>query len=751
MNHEEENELFHRLEADIAANFGGDVVDLGKARAARESADTNPTESDLVPDTSGTSNPDASSDASGDTIIVTGDAASGPGGSRVGRPVDPKNLPSPGVRWDKRKPILPTWLTSKPGFVSTTQRAASNAFYAAAYHSIRSPWYALRLTSYAPRGAARMVGDTRRWVWDTEGAPLRAYEVARENTAEYLKLSRQRDDRVRLRVLVTAVSIVFGAVFALALYIMAPLWLGAFASAAVLVAGFWGAPKDHPVIGPAVLRTELEKLTGSIVLRGLDSVGNAKISAALKKGGDMNGMRFTSEITRDGPGYRADLDLPYGVTPQDIMESRPALASGLRRKVGCVWPSADPTEHDGRLILWVGDKPMNETKKPAWPLLKSGTVDLFKPVVFGNDQRMSDVSVTLMFASVIVGSVPRMGKTFLMRLFLLIAALDPRSEIYGFDFKGTGDFGALEPICHRYRAGDEDDDLLYVLNALRELREELRRRAKVIKSLPRSRCPESKVTPELANDKTLGLHPIVVGFDECQVPFEHDKYGAEIEEICTDLAKRGPALGIVALFGTQRPDAKSLPTGISANAVLRFCLKVMGQPANDMVLGTSMYKAGYRATMFSRTDRGICWMAGEGDDPRIVASAFVDAVGAELVVKRAREMREAYGNVTGHAIGQEPTATETGFDLLTDVLRVIPADEDKVWNEKIASRLAELRPEVYGGWKAATVATNLKAHGITAQDVWGTTGAGKGTTRRGIVRADLTTAITQRDKKQSGG
>ncbi|MFB7800931.1 hypothetical protein, partial [Isoptericola sp. NPDC056134] len=196
---------------------------------------------------------------------------------------------------------------------------------------------------------------------------------------------------------------------------------------------------------------------------------------------------------------------------------------------------------------------------------------------------MGDVAVTLMFASVIVGSIPRMGKTFLMRLFLLIAALDPRAELYAFDFKGTGDFGALEPVCHRYRAGDEDEDILYVLESLRELRTELRRRAKVIKSLPRSRCPESKVTPALANDKTLGLHPIVAGFDECQVPFEHDKYGPEIEEICTDLGKRGPALGMTMLFGTQRPDAKSLPTGISANAVLRFCLKVMGQPANDMV------------------------------------------------------------------------------------------------------------------------------------------------------------------------
>ncbi|MFF4009768.1 cell division protein FtsK [Streptomyces sp. NPDC001717] len=666
------------------------------------------------------------------------------------RPVDSPDLPSPGVTTYKRLPIIPSWLKSKPGFVSTTQRAASNAFYATAFHGIRTPWYALQLGLHAPRGMARLVRDTNRWVWDAEAAPLRAYEVYKENTAEYLKLSRQRDSRVRLRTLVTTVALIFGTGFALTMYVMAPGWLAVLASAAVLTAGFWGAPQDQPVIGPAVLKTELQKLTGTLVLRALDNIGNAKLSAAIKKGGDMNGLRFTSEITRDGPGYRADLDLPWGVTPEDIMEARKPLASGLRRKVGSVWPSADPTEHEGRLILWVGDKPMNETKKPAWPLLKSGSVDLFKPVVFGNDQRMGDVAVTLMFASVVVGSIPRMGKTFLMRLFLLIAALDPRAQLYAFDFKGTGDFGALEPVCHRYRAGDEDEDILYVLESLRELRQELRRRAKVIKSLPRSRCPESKVTPDLANDKSLGLHPIVAAFDECQVPFEHDKYGAEIEEICTDLGKRGPALGMVTLFGTQRPDAKSLPTGISANAVLRFCLKVMGQPANDMVLGTSMYKAGYRATMFSRTDRGICWMAGEGDDPRIVASAFVDALGAEQVVVRARRMREEYGNVTGHAIGQEPESGEASFDLLADILRVVPADEEKVWNEKVAARLAALRPEVYSGWKAETVTTNLKPHGITAQDVWGSTTAGKGTTRRGIARADITTTITQRDGKRSG-
>ncbi|MFF3300813.1 cell division protein FtsK [Streptomyces sp. NPDC002908] len=662
--------------------------------------------------------------------------------------VDNPALPEPKVTVEKRKPVLAGWLTDRRDFTATARHAGANLGYSALFHGVRLPVYAGRLALMSPRGACRYIATTSRWVWDREAAPLRAAAVRAEDVEEYMRLARLRAGRVRLRGLVTLVAAVFGLSFALWLYVMAPAFMYAFAAGGVLLLGMGGQQPDAPVVGPAVLKTEVQKLTGSIVLRGLDSIGNAKISGAVKKGGDMNGLRFTSEIVRDGPGYRADLDLPYGVTPEDIMEARKPLASGLRRKVGCVWPSPDPAEHEGRLVLWVGDKPMNETTKPAWPLLKSGTVDLFRPVVFGNDQRMRDVSVTLMFAAVVVGSIPRMGKTFLMRLFLLIAALDPRAELHAFDFKGTGDFGALEPVCHRYRAGEENEDIEYVLDALRELKEELRRRAKVIKSLPRSRCPESKVTPELASDKSLGLHPIVAGFDECQVPFEHEEHGKEIEAICTDLVKRGPALGIVTLFGTQRPDAKSLPTGISANAVLRFCLKVMGQPANDMVLGTSMYKAGYRATMFSRSDRGICWMAGEGDDPRIVASAFVDAVAAEQIAARARQIREEYGNVTGHAIGNGPEKSGQS-DVLADVLAVIAPDEKAVWCERIAARLAAAQPDVYGGWKGENVTAALKPHGIKAGQVWGQTDAGEGKNRRGIDRSDITTAITCRNQNKA--
>ena len=297
-----------------------------------------------------------------------------------------------------------------------------------------------------------------------------------------------------------------------------------------------------------------------MVTRALRSLG---ISAMNAKGAEIT---YPAPITRDGPGWRADVDLPYGVTPQDVMEKRRELASGLRRPLGCVWPEPARDDHGGRLVLWVGDRDLAKTKQERWPLAQRGRTDLFAPVPFGTDQRGRVVAVTLMFASMVVGSIPRMGKTFSVRLLLLAAALDVRAELHLFELKGTGDFGPLEPVAHAYRSGDDDDDgdIDYAVTDMRAVRAEMRRRTKVIRELPRALCPESKVTAELADRRELGLWPIVVAVDECQRWFEHKRHGEELTDIAEDLVRRGPAAGIIPIFATQRPDAKSLPTGSAA-------------------------------------------------------------------------------------------------------------------------------------------------------------------------------------------
>src|SRR6266508_2621295 len=127
----------------------------------------------------------------------------------------------------------------------------------------------------------------------------------------------------------------------------------------------------------------------------------------------------------------------------------------------------------------------------------------------------------------------------------------------------------------------------------------------------------------------------------------------------------------------------------------------MGQVENDMILGTSMYQNGVRATTFRRSDKGIGYLVGEADDPQIVRSAYIDIPTSDKIADRARAARIAAGTLGGHAAGEDtPTTAREAVSLLDDVAAVVPAREDTVWLETVAARLAELRPGVYGGWDA---------------------------------------------------
>lgn len=449
-----ERELFARLEKEIAA-------DSPESAAAPEGGESGTGRSAE----SAPAGPDESADPTAVIMVDRPGGRSGPG--LMDR-----------VLGSKRRPVIPPWARSWDEFKTAGKGVAAYAWHVAAYHAVRTPWYALRLTVQAPFGAARFLGNSMRWVSDAEGDPLRLDAARREDVGDYLKLSRQRDRRVRWRTLVSIVAAVVGPIVAVALYVLAPTWLTVLATTVgVMVLGRLGQSADAPVINRAVEIPKATKLTSDIVLRALGSLGIPAINQDQAKGGP--GFTFTAPITRDGPGWLAEGDLPYGVTVTDVADRRERLASGLRRPLGCVWPEATADEHTGRLRLWVGDQDLSKTRQAPWPLAKSGTVDLFRPIDWGTDQRGRWVGITLMFIAGVIGAIPRMGKTFLLRLLLLIAALDVRAELHTYDLKGTGDLDAVgDRVGYRHRAGEEDADIEYAIADLRQVREEMRRRSR---------------------------------------------------------------------------------------------------------------------------------------------------------------------------------------------------------------------------------------------------------------------------------
>src|SRR6266545_3234580 len=228
------------------------------------------------------------------------------------------------LRAAERRPIVPAWLRS-------AREARGVAAWALGFAAHVTGFHAVRLAARAPRGLARTLGGWLRWLFDAEGEPLRRASADRADAETYLKLARQRDRRVRWRAFLTGV-LAIALTGAAVIVALTPGWarLGLLMVALGLL-GRAGQPADRPLIQRPVSVAKAPRLTSDMVVAALGSLGNTAINQALAKRPDASDW-FPSPITRDGAhGYRADIDLPLGVTAGDVIERRDRLGSGLRR------------------------------------------------------------------------------------------------------------------------------------------------------------------------------------------------------------------------------------------------------------------------------------------------------------------------------------------------------------------------------------------------------------------------------------
>lgn len=398
-----------------------------------------------------------------------------------------------------RPPVLPPALASRAALVTSARWVARETRYHLSFHAVRTPKYAAKTAVYAVPGAVRAVARLARWASAEEGNwHLRQAAADRGDAAQWLALDARRQRQARWRWPVLAVGAVVLAAGAAVLMIMPglALWRLAALAAAVATAARAGRPADKPITDRVSQGKTYRKLTAELVRLALLSVQLAGINAAVAK--DPNAISFPVEIHRDGPGHLAVVDLPYGVEAADVIARRGRLASGLRLPLDQVWPEPAPG-HTGRLALWVGHEPASQMRQPGWPLIKTGTVDVFKPFPFATTPRLEVTAVELMFRNWLFGGQPGSGKTFALRLLMLAAALDIRVELRGYELKGVEDFKALEPVCAEYGNGNDDGTLTACAHMFDWLYGEGQRRSKRIEHYYQlGKAPENKVTPELA-------------------------------------------------------------------------------------------------------------------------------------------------------------------------------------------------------------------------------------------------------------
>ncbi len=600
------------------------------------------------------------------------------------------------------------------------------------FHGLRLPAYIPLTAFWACAGALKLGMVQLAWAMDSPTQFLAMEAVGQGDAPRYLQLSKHAREARKVRLAVLAaegVALVAGLVLVAT---VAPLYAGVLlAAVTVPVLARLGRPDDHPIVKQAVVPPVYEAPTPAIIERALGSIGIAQINAALKDGGHIS---WVTDVFRDGPGWACEFDAPWGCTAEMILAKRDQLASGLRRPLSAVWPEPRPIEHPGRCNLWIGFSDASKVPAAAYPLLKTGTADIFGQVPFGTDPRQRPVTSGLFELNYLIGAAPGQGKTATVRVLAAAAALDVVADIWCHEFSGKGDLEALSRISHRYVGGLDDESIAYGADSLTKLRAELERRSTVFKKVPKEQRRDGKITRELAAKKSSRLRPIVAIFDECQNLFMHPKYGKQAAEDAAYIIRLGRAYRLIIILSTQRPDKDSLPTSISGIVQARFCLSVPDQVSNDMILGTSSYSQGYNSALFRpKTDAGWGWLKSESA-PLTVRTYYVDLDKFERIVQRARIIREQAGVLSGYALGEDDDSPAR--DVLSDVQSVFGPDAGLQWAE-LAARLAERYPH-WSGVTADAVSAQVRDLGVTAAQV-----KSGGTNRQGVKRADVDRLVTQ--------
>jgi len=590
--------------------------------------------------------------------------------------------------WWLRSPRVPVWLKDR----GQARQAAKDSAVAV----LRSPWRYLRAVT---RGLVAAVRWWRRWV------TVRDYREAAESSEKLADKFTEIRSLTLFRWKVTG-ALTVASVLAVAivemLYGSRGLWVVAVTASlmlAVLGRARDGSPGRKAVLaGPRTLTWTMDPQ----VL--VDAFRDAKLI------GKDETLRLVERAQRVGDGWAITVDLPATRKAADVIKNREALASALAvDEVQLIVERVRGNGgHAGRVSMWVADADPYAAPPLRTPLLAVQRWDAWRPVPFGRDARDRKIDLPLVWTSLLVGAIPRQGKTFAARLAAAGLILDPHTRLYVADFKAGKDWDAAAQVAHRFMSGDESEHVLALIGWLVELVGEVQGRYRRMRELDDTVCPESKVTPAMSRDTALNMPITAVFLDEVQVPLEdRTPYTVEgkkltageyVGELLTWLAKKGPAAGIVLVLATQRPDSKTIPSGLRAVLGSRFALRVMDWRDSNIVLGEQMNTRGYDSSRLLASHKGVGILRPDGE-----AQAGADVLALTVrtyympnedwheLCRRGRVLREASGTLTGHASGED-TAPELDH---AGVVRVIgagtpPPDIGRALPEPLASVVAYL-------------------------------------------------------------
>jgi hypothetical protein len=472
-------------------------------------------------------------------------------------------------------------------------------------------------------------------------------------------------------------------------------------------------------------------------IRGEADLVTALIKAGIITEAQRDETHVVGIIRPAGPGWTATIELPRGMKASAATSRAEELASSMRVKKSQIEMRADTSEdgHEGQVVLWVAHEANPYGSKPVpSPLLTADRLDFWQyGVPLGTDARGQRHVLELVWCSILLGGLPDYGKSFLARLVAAAAALDPYLTVHVATGKAGPDWAATKHFAHSYVAGNTPAKILAFLDLLNELIADMQQIGERLEQLSEEqpeRCPEGKITPELAKEWKRGLTLLVV--DELQElldaaammkiktdddPESKDR-GRNGKDVLVETMARFVRVsryaGGMGLFITQRPDASSVPTMLRDVCRKRACFRVKGAASSRMVLGDDAVAAGAAPHMLLDSQKGVVVLDQGGEEGHVtLRTDFMTIPEFREICLRGRQLRIEAGTLRGFAAEYGTTdRVSAPSEVLADCVAVLDADGvDRARTKRLLELLIAYQPDRYRDLSEADLQARLRAAG----------------------------------------
>lgn len=630
------------------------------------------------------------------------------------------------------RPIIPASFRSWDGFTAwITDRATLNA-HRAGFHAVRIPMYVPLMFFWALVGVFRVFARLIGWWWHRELSALEQEAADKGDLVLGSRLAEQAREARRARGLILLGGLVALVVAGVVAWLLAPRW--SLCAAGVLALPWLahlGRPKNMPIVRTAVVATRFRRINSDIVIRAYQKAGLCNPDKPDQQ------LEWGSTMWRDRreTGSGVVIDLPFGKTFADVQKKKAEIASGLDVHVNQVFLTKGDRER--RHTLFVADQDPLAIPVGKTDMLDCKPRNIWRPMPIGRDERFELVLLSLLWNSVLIGAMPRKGKTFFVRLILLYCALDPWVKILGADGKKSTDYDKARLVAHRWVIGDapnprDADPLQRFEDMLDEVLDHIAEVNDVLSTLPVEMCPEGKLTEQLARDPRYpALRVWVLVGEEFQVYFETEdqEFNIRIANKWGRIMAQGPSAGVILLDSSQKParvgrgDVSRLFDRFRDNHQVRFALRCGNRHVSEAVLGGDAYEEGHDASSLPIGDgsngtkdyRGIGILYGATDVTPTVRTFLADHTDAEKIFTAARKLREAYGTLSGDAAGEELVRERR--DVMADARSVFYAGEARISWPELAERLQRELPEHYADITPKAISAQLRALGVETKSV----------------------------------